>query len=154
MVRRFLAVLCMLAAVSGCDAAWLPETVIKVDPGAISEVRSIGRVVTQTFTDPLYERTVQVIEILVIDMQAADFTEAVNLMQGRLERLGWSEVASTDMWVQMESSRWKGTTAGIGSVEELDSLGAQLEPATEEALQADPEKWGSYIVVSLSSVNE
>ncbi|GAA3542413.1 hypothetical protein GCM10022419_023210 [Nonomuraea rosea] len=154
MVKRLLAALCLLVAVSGCDAAWLPETVIKVDPDALANVRSVGRVVTQTFADPIYERTVQVIEILVVDMRAADFPEALDLARDRLEQLGWNEVGPTDVPVQMESSRWKGTTTRLGSVEDLDSLGAQLEPAAEKALQADPKKWETYIVVSLSSVNE
>ncbi|GAA4936284.1 hypothetical protein HD597_010376 [Nonomuraea thailandensis] len=154
MVKRLLAALCLLVTVSGCNAAWWPETVIKVDPGAVTEVRSVGRVVTQTFTDPMYERTVQVIEILVVDMQAADFPEALDLARDRLEQLGWKEVGSTDVMVQMESSRWKGTTTRLGSVEDLESLGAQLEPAAGEALQADAKKWATYILVSLSSVNE
>ncbi|AQZ67904.1 unnamed protein product [[Actinomadura] parvosata subsp. kistnae] len=114
----------------------------------------MGRVVTETFTDPFYERTVQVIEILVIDMRAAGFPEALDLARDRLERLGWYEVGSTDVSVQMESSRWKGTTTTLGSVEDLDPLGAQLEPAADEALQAEPKRWATYVVVSLSSVGE
>ncbi|GAA2897749.1 hypothetical protein [Nonomuraea rubra] len=154
MVKRLLAALCLLVAVSGCDAAWMPETVIKVDPGALAEVRSAGHVVTQTFTDPIYERTVQVVEILVVDMRAADFPEALDLARDQLKRLGWNEVSSGDVVVQMESSRWKGTTTRLGPVEDLESFGAQLEPTAAKALQADPKKWATYVLVSLSSVNE
>nr|SBO91053.1 hypothetical protein BN4615_P567 [Nonomuraea gerenzanensis] len=114
----------------------------------------MGRVVTRTFVDPMYERTVQVIEVLVVDMRATGFLEALDLARTRLERLGWSEVGSTDVSVQMESSRWEGTTTTLDSVEELDALGARLEPTAGEALRADPKKWANYIVVSLSSVNE
>ncbi|MEU8393930.1 hypothetical protein AB0C28_01975 [Nonomuraea sp. NPDC048892] len=154
MVKRLLAALCLLVAVSGCDATWWPETVIKVDPGALTEVRSVGRVVTQTFTDPVYERTVQVDEILVVDLRAADFPEALDLVRNRLKQLGWNEVSSIETVVHMESSRWKGTTTRLGPVEDLESFGAQLEPAAEKARQADPKKWATYVLVSLSSVNE
>lgn len=154
MFRRLLAGLFILVVLSGCDAAWLPITEIKVDPAAIGEVRSVGRVVTRTFADPIYERTVQVIEILVIDVEASSLAEAAKTVRGRLEQQGWSTVGPTDLPIQMESSRWKGTTARLGHVEEIGSLGARLEPSAEKARQADPAKWGSYVVVSLSSVGE
>ncbi|MFI9848511.1 hypothetical protein ACIHFD_66720 [Nonomuraea sp. NPDC051941] len=152
MVRRLLVMLCMLAAISGCTS-WLPETVIKVDPVAINEVRSIGRVVTRTTADPEYKRTVQVIEILVFDVNASDFTEALGVARGRLEQRGWSVVGSADAPIEMESNRWKGTTVRLGKLEDIDPLGARLEPEAEKALQADPAKSG-YILVSLSSVGE
>ncbi|MGW4798817.1 hypothetical protein ACWEPC_41015 [Nonomuraea sp. NPDC004297] len=144
--------MCILAAISGCTS-WLPETVIKADPAAINEIRSIGRVVTRTTADPQYKRTIQVIEILVFDLNASDFTEALSVARGRLEQRGWSVIGSADVPIEMESSRWKGTTVRLGKLEDVDSLGGILEPETKKALQADPAKSG-YILVSLSSVGE
>ncbi|MEU6716901.1 hypothetical protein ABZ897_36030 [Nonomuraea sp. NPDC046802] len=90
----------------------------------------------------------------MLDVKASDFAEAASVARGRLEQRGWSEVFSSDEFVQMESSRWKGTTIVLDRVKRMDSMGAVLEPEAERALQADPAKWDSYIVVSLSSVGE
>ncbi|MFF4617720.1 hypothetical protein [Nonomuraea jabiensis] len=152
MTKRLLAMLCVLATISACTS-WLPEKVIKVDPAAINEVRSIGRVVARTTADPQYKRTTQVIEILVFDLNAPNFTEALSVARGRLEQHGWSVIGSADVPIEMESSRWKGTTVRLGQLGDIDPLGAALEPAAEKALQADPAKSG-YILASLSSVGE
>ncbi|MGW4799374.1 hypothetical protein ACWEPC_43870 [Nonomuraea sp. NPDC004297] len=154
MTKRLLVMLCMLITVSGCDAAWLPETVIKVDPAAISEVRSIGRVVARTTADPFYERTVQVIEILVFDFDAPDYSQALSEARGLLRKRGWSEIFTDEYGAVMESDRWRGTTARLGKLEEVASLGATLEPQVAEMLHADPAKSDSYVVISLSSVEE
>lgn len=150
MARRLLAILCMLSAVSGC--AWFSRDlmVIKVDPAAINEVSSVGRIVTRTTADPIYEQIVQVVEVLVVDVDASDFAEALSVARGRLQQRGWTVSSQDDVTVFMRSSRWSGTTARLGRLKDIDSLGAQLEPGEEKALQADTAKSRSYIVVSVS----
>ncbi|MBT2233907.1 hypothetical protein [Nonomuraea sp. NEAU-A123] len=125
---------------------------IKVDPAVINEVRGLGRIVMRTTADPIYAQTVQVVEILVLDVGASDFTKALSVARGRLQQRGWSVSSYTDVTVIMTSSRWSGTTAVLSRVDDIDSLGAQLEPGMEKAFQADPVKSGTYIVLSLSSI--
>ncbi|MEV6159370.1 hypothetical protein AB0L53_54460 [Nonomuraea sp. NPDC052129] len=156
MTRRLLVILLMLVAVSGCEASWFSKntTVIKVDPAVIKEVRSLGRIVARTTADPIYERTVQVVEILVLDVGPSNFAEALSVARRRLEQHGWSVGSNTDVTVIMTSSRWNGTTARLGRLEDIDALGAKLGPEVEKALQADSEKSSAYVVASLSAVEE
>ncbi|MGP3913448.1 hypothetical protein [Nonomuraea sp. 10N515B] len=123
---------------------------IKVDPAAINEVSSVGRVVTRTSADPVYERIVQGVEILVLDVDASDFTEALSVARGRLQQHGWTVSSQDDVTVFLKKGRWYGTTARLGRLEDLDSFGARLEPGAEKALQADSVKSSSYILVSVS----
>ncbi|MFI6634743.1 hypothetical protein ACIBI7_38170 [Nonomuraea fuscirosea] len=154
MARILFAMLCLLVAVTGCDAAWLPQKVIKVDPAAVDEVRSIGHVVAQTTVDPFYERTVQVNNVLVFDFNVSDFPQALREARGLLRKLGWSEISSVDGVVQMESDRWRNITAELGDIKAIDELGATLESKIEREIRANSLKSNSYLVISLSSVGE
>lgn len=151
-LRFALAAMCALLAATGCGAPWFERTT-KVDPAAVSEVRGIGKVVTQTMTDPIYEDTIQVVDILILDVAASGFEDALNTARQRLRQRGWVEsVGGTDEYILMESSKWEGTTLTVGNIKKVETLGATLEPRVERALQSDPVKTGSYVVASLSSV--
>ncbi|MGP4102280.1 hypothetical protein [Nonomuraea sp. KM90] len=156
MIRHLLAVLCILVAIPGCGASSFSKdlTVIKVAPAVVNEVGSIGRIVAQTTADPFYEGTVQVIEILVLDVGASNFLEALSVARSRLQQRGWSVSSYNDVTVIMTSSRWNGTTARFGRLADIGPLGAELEPKTQQALQADPAKSDTYIVASLSRAEE
>jgi hypothetical protein len=152
--KRLLAIGFILAAVSGCGTLWFfkSTTVIKIDPAAVTDVRAIGRLVAQTTTDPYDQDTVQVVEILVLDVGASDFSEALTVARARLQQKGWNVSASGDIIVTMESSRWKGTTTRLGRLEDLESFGAELPPEAKKALQTDTAKSSSYVLASLSTV--
>ncbi|TYB62183.1 hypothetical protein FXF51_26030 [Nonomuraea sp. PA05] len=98
-----------------------------MDPAAVEEVRDIGTVFTRTMADPIYDNTIQVEDILIMDVGGSGVDEALDIARGRLAQRGWTVVGTSERLLVMESAKWKGTTLQAAGVERFDSYGADRE---------------------------
>ncbi|MEV5892839.1 hypothetical protein [Nonomuraea fuscirosea] len=116
----------------------LPIETLEVEPDALREVSSIGTVVAQTTMGPLYERTVQVTNILIMDVGASSFEDASAKARTALERRGWVEShASINGHVFMESPEWASTSLTIASVRDLAGFGPHMTDLINRSPGAD-----------------
>jgi hypothetical protein len=152
--KLFLAALCVLLALAGCGTQWFTRR-IEVDTAAVDEVRGIGGVVAQTVADPVYEGTVEVTAILIMDVGAGRFKEAHDVALGRLRQRGWTIASGGDAdSALMKSAKWKDVILRIGRFRGFEEYGATLEPKIDKVLHSDSSKSDTYVIVALSPNKE
>ncbi|MEV5497502.1 hypothetical protein AB0M50_19095 [Nonomuraea fuscirosea] len=124
----------------------LPIETLEVEPDAVREVSSIGTVVAQTTVDPFYERTVQVSNILIMDVGASSFKEASATARTALEGHGWVKSAEpiTDH-IYMESPEWAFTSLSIAPIQDLAGWGADVPDSVMKSPRAD-----AYVLIDMT----
>jgi hypothetical protein len=140
--------LCATLAVSGCG---LLHKTLEVDSAAVAEVRTIGKVVAQTKIEDTWKSTTQLDEFLLMDLGAVDYDAAHDKARDQLERLGWQSTHTID-WTRMISTKWKHTVLKIDSFKRYESYGRPLEPQTEKALMAEPNRTNTYVILTLTRI--
>ncbi|MEV4808083.1 hypothetical protein AB0K18_49555 [Nonomuraea sp. NPDC049421] len=140
---------CLALVTAGCAAFFLPEE-LKVDPAAVEEVHDIGTVFTRTMADPIYGNTIQLEDILIMDVGGSGVDEALDIARERLAQRGWKVVGASERLLVMESAKWEGTTLQAAGVDRFESYGAERETEILKELETDPAKADKYLVVSLS----
>lgn len=148
-VGRALIIVLLFAMLSGCGSQWLPSR-IRVDAAVVHEVRSVGKSVGQTTSELEYEGAVQVVDILVLDLSAASFSEALELAHDNLRRHGWIDMGREPKEIYMRSKKWDGVDLAIGSLGILDSYGVRQSPELANLLKVDTSESQSYLVAELS----
>jgi hypothetical protein len=142
---------CLL--VSGCGTRWFPDT-LDADPGAISEVRDIGRKMAQTTKGYIYENTAQNMDTFILDVEASSFHEALNIAHRRLRQRGWvlpgrvDEVLNDDA-ISMESEKWGRTSVRIESLKSFEKYDIPWDPQTAKALHANPVESATYVALTV-----
>jgi hypothetical protein len=119
---------------------------LEVEPGVLREVSSIGTVVAQTTADPIYDHTVQVINLLIMDVGASSFGDASAVARTALEGRGWvrSGASFTD-YISMESPRWAFTSLTISPIRDLADYGAEVADSVMKSPRAD-----AYVLIDVT----
>lgn len=152
-VKRLLASLLVLLTISGCGTQWFPET-LEADPDAISEVRNVGREMAHITTGLIYENTTQNIDILIFDVGASSFQDALYIARDRLLQRGWViEGRASNSLIMMESKKWEQTSVSIEPMKSLESYGITQEPQVAKILKDDPAKSAAYVVLAVTPYN-
>ncbi|MGW2215988.1 hypothetical protein ACWCSD_13455 [Nonomuraea sp. NPDC001684] len=113
--RNALPALCLSAALTACGTQWFPHR-LQADPAALAQVREIGRTVRQEQAELAHDGTIQVEDIVVLDLGAATFEEALRLAHDRLRRRGWQDDADGPDRLGMSSPAWKQASLTVGSL--------------------------------------
>jgi hypothetical protein len=129
-----------LLVLMGCGAK-----VLEVEPAALLEVRGIGAVIEETTVDPIYENTVQVINLLIMDVDASSFEEASAKASDLLQARGWFVSDRYLDYVEMESAKWDFTKVTIGPLSDLDGYGATMKNGI-------PPESAAYVLVDVTPV--
>ncbi|MEU7855207.1 hypothetical protein [Nonomuraea sp. NPDC049141] len=152
--KLIIAALCVPLVLAGCGTQWFTRRV-EVDTATVDEVRGIGNVVTQTIADPIYEGTVEVTAILIMDVGAGRFQEAHDVALNRLRQRGWTTASGGDTdSALMKSAKWKDVILKIGRFRDFEEYGATLEPKIDKVLHGDSAKSDTYVIVALSPYKE
>ncbi|MEU6790306.1 hypothetical protein ABZ907_01290 [Nonomuraea wenchangensis] len=144
-VRVTVMALCVLMLAAGCGSLFLHT--VRAEAEAVDEVRSIGRVVAQTTEDPQYRDTIQIDDILMLDMNATTFDTATDEACRLLERRGWvltDKVPSHHL--RMASTRWEDTSLTIYPFDQANSPNS-LQQRVAEAVNIAPMARNKYILV-------
>ncbi|MEV4378227.1 hypothetical protein [Streptosporangium sp. NPDC049644] len=147
LIKFALVVLSALISLSGCGRLFFHET-FKVDPAAVEEVRSVGRVVLQVQSDWTWEGSTQIDEILLMDVGSPTYEESRNIAYERLRQLGWAERANE----VLESHKWGHIAISFDSLDGLDAYGPLEQPLRDAAL-ADQAVSSSLILVDLAPLS-
>ncbi|MGW4476574.1 hypothetical protein ACWENQ_43530 [Nonomuraea sp. NPDC004354] len=148
-VKRVLVALLALPLLSGCNVAWAVRE-LKADPAAVGEARSIGAVVAETTQVLRYENADQAIEVLIIDIGASSFREAIGAAKERLRQRGWKIKYDSDDLVSMESAKWKQTDLSIEPLQALKDYNVDSEPQIASTLRANEAKSDTFAIVTLT----
>ncbi|MFI7700344.1 hypothetical protein [Nonomuraea sp. NPDC049480] len=142
--------LCVLILVTECGS-WFQGT-IRADAGAVDEVRGIGRVVAQTTADPIYGDTIQIEDVLIMDVGAPSFEMAMDSARKLLERRGWTTMDKLVTYVSMKSTRWGGTSLTIDPFQKLASYSGSTQKRIAEKVHIEPTDQNKYILVVVTRV--
>ncbi|NBE91859.1 hypothetical protein FE391_00720 [Nonomuraea sp. KC401] len=151
-VKTAIIVVNILVLATGCGL-W-PHKTIRAEAGAVDEVRSIGRVAAQTTEDPLYGDTVQVDDILIMDVEASSFEEGVSAAREQLEQRGWVTTFKGVAFTEMRSNRWKGASLTIRPFELDKSYKFAVQNRIAEVVNVDPNGRIKYLLVMITRVPE
>lgn len=110
--RWMKAALCgLLILASGCG---LFARTLRVEAGAVAEVRSIGSVVAEKSQETYMEGGVDVIETLVIDLGSKSADDLLDKSSTLLGKRGWVISAENrPISLYMRSGKWKGVILGM-----------------------------------------
>ncbi|MDX3100002.1 hypothetical protein [Nonomuraea angiospora] len=140
--------LCVAILTSGCGL-WFQKT-IRVEAGAVDEVQSIGRVIAQTQDDPRFENTIQVDDILILDVGAQSSEEGMRVAQSRLEQRGWIPAGEGPTFKAMTSTRWKHTSLSLRSFMSDDSYGIEVRDLVDKEVSGDQTDRSKYVIVVIA----
>lgn len=112
--RNALPALCLAAALTACGTQWFPHR-LQADPAALAQVREIGRTVRQEQAELAYGGTIQVEDVVVLDLGAATFEEALRLAHDRLRLRGWQDAGEGPNLLRMTSPTWKQASLTLSS---------------------------------------
>jgi hypothetical protein len=147
-LKSVLALLAVPLVFAGCGL--LPHKVIEVDPVALREISSIGTVVGQATIDPLYENTVQVINLLIMDVDASSFEEASARARGLLKERGWIVLSENLDTIKMESSEWEFIRVTIEPLEDLEGYGSKAAAKIKDVVKSNSPKSDAYILIDVT----
>ncbi|MEV8635801.1 hypothetical protein AB0395_29505 [Streptosporangium sp. NPDC051023] len=149
-INRLLAFSLTLLMVSGCGTRWFPETV-KVAPAVVDEASGVGRKIVQTTTGLVYGNSTYNTDILILDVGAPSFQDAVNVAHDRLRLRGWVTSKKGESVVYMHLKKeGRDNTLLIESLKSLEEYGVAQEAQVVKAIKADQAKSGTYIVLALT----
>ncbi|WP_157248724.1 hypothetical protein [Nonomuraea typhae] len=135
-------VVCAVVSTAGCG---LFQVTFRAEAGAVREVSGIGRVVEKTFVDPIYRNTIQIDDILVMDVGASSHEEGMAVARDRLAKAGWVPGVEREQGISLDSARWKDTPLSV----------APYEPEAVRSLGATtttPYDQGKYLLVVMTKV--
>lgn len=144
--------LCLLVGISGCEVSWLSSVHLEADAAAVREVGSVGDVIARTSQELQYERTVQVIELLIVDVGESSFLEALDATRKRLKRHGWIEESTNSDSFSMKSLKWKNTIVTAASLNTLEPYHAELRPDIAKAIKESSAGPRVYVLIDISEV--
>jgi hypothetical protein len=145
------ALLCMML-LPGC-AEWAPR-VLEADEVALGEVFSIGTVVAQTTDDQMFDEDIQRVAVLITDVGAASFAQALETAEDRLAKRGWSTTFKNADSMGMRSDKWERTNLVARRFAGADSFFLEVQQQLEKELKSDPSKWDKYLLVHVSKASE
>ena len=150
-VKCISALLCMIV-LQGC-ADWAPR-VVEADQVALGEVFSVGTVVAQTTDDQISDEKIQRVDVLITDVGASSFAEALEVAQDRLAKHGWTTTFKNADSMGMRSDRWERTDLVVRRLAGADSFFLEVQQQVEKDLKSDPSKWDEYLLVHVSKAIE
>ncbi|MEU8252044.1 hypothetical protein [Nonomuraea sp. NPDC048916] len=136
-----------LLSLTGCGVLQ-PYEPLKVNPAAVEEVRSVGRVILQVQSDYTWEGSTQLDEVLLMDVGSSSYKESRKIVYKRLRQLGWSERGDDSL----ESRKWGHIAISFDSLDGLDSRGSLAQPLRDAAL-ADSAMFSSLILIDLAPLS-
>ncbi|MFG1948734.1 hypothetical protein [Nonomuraea sp. NPDC048826] len=150
-IEHLLVTLCVLITVGGCSTQWFP-TLLEVDEATVGEVSKVGKVVTRTTIDFVYENTHQITQMLVVDTGKNVFSDALKSMQEGLEREGWTVIHRRPDSIDMESARWGKVILSVRSLGSLEQYYLEARPELAEARRDHDAGVGFYLLIELIRV--
>ncbi|NJP91627.1 hypothetical protein HCN51_19550 [Nonomuraea sp. FMUSA5-5] len=144
--------LCFLVSISGCEVPWLAGVRLEADAAAVREVSSIGDVIARTSQELQYERTVQVIQLLIVDVGASSFSEALDVTRDRLQRHGWVDNATSSDGFSMKSPKWKKIIVTATSLNTLEPYHAKSRPDITKAIKESLVGPHVYILIDITQL--
>lgn len=151
LVRPILICLCTLILASGCGSLFV--TTIRVEEDAVDEVRSIGRIVAETTQDPIYRDTVQIDNILILDVGAPSFKRGVSIAESRLEKHGWEVDSKIPAFTDMKSTRWKDTSLTVRPYKKDDSYKYAIQNQIADKVNVEPNEQNKYLLVIVTATS-
>jgi hypothetical protein len=135
----------------GC-ADWAPR-VVEADQVALDEVLGIGTVVARTTDDQMSDEDIQRIDVLITDVGASSFAEALDRAEARLAKHGWKTTFKNADSMKMSSGKWEHTELVARRFAGADSFFLEVQQQLEKGLKADPSKWEKYLLVHVSKAD-
>ncbi|WP_152990361.1 hypothetical protein [Sphaerimonospora mesophila] len=154
-IRSTVVLLFVLLLLPGCRSELFPKT-LRVGPGIVQEVRSIGKVLLEKTDEDTWDGITTVTEILVIDVGSLRAREALEKAGNLLRERGWVISAQRlPDWVQMESGEWENVLLSIEGLEFYDSTEG-LGPKERKAVNDPGGQVMSegVVILKLSRTNE
>ncbi|MEV0145711.1 MULTISPECIES: hypothetical protein [unclassified Nonomuraea] len=139
---------CVLLLLTGCGS-WFQKT-IRAEEGALSEVRSVGRVVAQTTEDPVYRDVIQIEDVLVMDVDASAADADMDVARRLLEQRGWDFIEKVGSRTLMNSTRWKDTSLTIEPFQKDDTYAGSWREYIAQKVQVEPVGRNKYLLVVVS----
>ncbi|MBP2703902.1 hypothetical protein JOL79_08790 [Microbispora sp. RL4-1S] len=134
--------------VSGCGI--LPRTA-EVDPGIVSDMRGIGKVLAETKTKSTWRGLTTVSQVAIVDVGGTNTGDALHRATELLRERGWVVVAQgRSDWVVMTSREWGEARLAANSLEFIESTG-DLDPAEQKAILQARKSAGSNAPVVLEA---
>ncbi|MCP2349886.1 hypothetical protein [Nonomuraea roseoviolacea] len=147
-IKVALVAVCIFPLLAGCGS-WLQKP-IRVEEGALSEVLSVGRVVARTTEDPVYNNTVQIDDVLVMDVDASSFEVGMDVARRRLEQHGWAFSEKVATRTLMNSTRWKDTSLTIEPFRKGTSYAGSWQEYIAHKVHVEPNDQNGYLLVVVS----
>ncbi len=141
------AVLCILL-LPGCTH-WFPR-VVEADQVVLDEVFSVGTVVARTTDDRMSGDDIQRVDVLIADVGASSFAEALEVAEDRLAKRGWRTTFKNADAMGMSSDRWEHVDLVARRFAGADSFFLEVQQQVEKDLMDDPSKWDRYLLVHVS----
>ncbi|MCA2177832.1 hypothetical protein LDL08_16700 [Nonomuraea glycinis] len=127
---------------------------MEADQVALDEVFSVGTVVAQTTDDQIFDEKIQRVDVLITDVGASSFAEALEVAQDRLAKHGWKTIFKNTDSMGMRSDRWERTDLVARRFAGADSFFLEVQQQVEKDLKSDPSKWDEYLLVHVSKAIE
>ncbi|MFI6920566.1 hypothetical protein ACIBIZ_11495 [Nonomuraea spiralis] len=124
-----------------------------METAAIDQVREIGETLAQANAELTYDGTVQVVDIVLLDVGTATSDEALEVAHNRLLQQGWRDRGTGPNLIQMTSPRWEQVALSIGPISRLRSLKMQLDSKTEQMLRSGSSRINDFVVIDLSTTD-
>ncbi|WP_204060248.1 hypothetical protein [Microbispora corallina] len=123
----------VLLAASACSELF--PTTIRVDEGAISEVRTIGKVLAESETESTWDGVTSISKVLAIDIGDQGHADATTGAYKLLQKHGWLlSIDKHPQSIYMESHKWGHVGLMIKSVGYFDSHGG-IDPDEDELVK-------------------
>lgn len=133
-IARWIGSLFFVFLLVGCRSELFPRE-SRVDPAALNDVRSVGRVLTQATTDEYYDGTTTIDEFLVIDAGGSSAADALGKASEALRNRGWNvKIARIPESVYLVSSKWKEVRVVILAIDNRKSFDGNPVPEAKKAI--------------------
>ncbi|MDP4507057.1 hypothetical protein [Nonomuraea turcica] len=134
------------SVVSASACGLLPPTVYQVDPAALEEVGSIGKVKERASREVAYAGAIEISNMFVMDVGGESGKGARDRAVNLLRSKGWKVAAENLSLISMESDKWNGQL----TVSSFLPFDLQRYPNTFKALESAATIPKTFILVKVN----
>ncbi|MGP3959653.1 hypothetical protein ACTWPT_26950 [Nonomuraea sp. 3N208] len=141
----------VLTSIAGCELPWLSSLRLEVDAAAVREVGAIGEIVARTTEELEYKKTIQVVDILIVDVGKNTFPEALDSARDQLQRRGWTNAYNSQDLIRMTSPKWEKVSLTAMSLNMLEPFHIK-KPEIAKAFKENEAGPHVYLLIDLTKL--
>ncbi|MEV0829853.1 hypothetical protein [Nonomuraea rubra] len=126
---------------------------LEAGPVAVREASAVGTVMARTTQELLYENTVQVIHVMIVDVGEDNFADALSSVSDQLRERGWVENSVGPTHLDMSSTKWEEVHLRAGFPSLLPSFPAEKHADIRKALKDTVDGTYAYPMIELIKSN-